>query len=219
MNFKSLFFLSILVTVVGCKTPITHSELQSNGTTQEVSQVSEYVKAAVNKALEIVQTEKDPEKLKAMLDNEIYIYFDFELMSRSAVGRKWRRFGMEQKHKFQNLFGTMMKGLFFDKMEQLAGAEKPEILFKKEVRRSAQLVEVETEAIAGSNKVKISYRLVERAGKWKVYDIVVSGVSMISNYRSQFRRILGQRSGINTLIKTLDCKVNRDLPEMEEKCK
>jgi len=68
------------------------------------------------------------------------------------------------------------------------------LVFGKEITLSEKTVEVQTTIFTKTSEVPMNYRVIEEKGHWKVYDVVVEGVSLISNYRSQFREILANKT-------------------------
>jgi phospholipid transport system substrate-binding protein len=82
------------------------------------------------------------------------------------------------------------------------------VVFKKEVNLSDRMVEVQTTILTRTSEVPIHYRLMEKNQVWKVYDMVIEGVSLVSNYRSQFREILAGKTP-EALIEILRRKVGK----------
>ncbi len=82
------------------------------------------------------------------------------------------------------------------------------VVFTKETMLSKKKTEVQSKIITKSKEIPISYRMVLRSGEWKVYDVIIEGISMVKNYRSQFRQLLAKGSPADVL-KTLREKVNK----------
>ncbi len=123
------------------------------------------------------------EKLRSL----VYARFDFEEMSRRAVGRYWRKFSSEEKGEFIHLFGKMLERSYIDKIESYTD-ERVEYLSEK---IDGQYSVVKTMIVKRNGlEIPIQYKLILKNGEWRVYDVFIEGVSLVSNYRSQFRSIL-----------------------------
>lgn len=133
--------------------------------------------------------------------NEI---FDYDELSRRTLGREWRKFKPEQQKEFVSLFAGLLENVYADRI--LAYTHE-KIEFGKETELAKGRVEVESYIITTDNKkVPLFYRLSGENGQWRVYDVVIEGVSMIKNYRGQFRQILSKNTP-EDLLQTLREKV------------
>jgi phospholipid transport system substrate-binding protein len=134
--------------------------------------------------------------------NEI---FDYQELSERTLGRDWKKFNPQQQTEFVDLFSKLLENVYADRI--LAYTHE-EIDYGKQSELAENRVEVESYIITTDNKkVPLFYRLTQKDGQWRVYDVVIEGVSMIKNYRGQFRQILSKQSPDN-LLKTLREKVN-----------
>lgn len=129
--------------------------------------------------------------------NEI---FDYKELSRRTLGREWKKFKPEQQTEFIDLFGKLLENVYADRI--LAYTHE-KIQFGKETQLKKGRVEVESYIITLDNtKVPLFYRTSNKSGQWLVYDVVIEGVSMIKNYRGQFRQILSKKKP-EDLLQTL----------------
>ena len=137
--------------------------------------------------------------------NEI---FDYKQLSRRTLGREWKKFKPEQQTEFVDLFSQLLENVYADRI--LAYTHE-KIEFGKETQLKKGRMEVESYIITLDNtKVPLFYRMSNKSGQWLVYDIVIEGVSMIKNYRGQFRQILSKKKP-EDLLQTLRKKV-KDKP-------
>ena len=114
--------------------------------------------------------------------------FDYEELSRRTLGREWKKFTPEQQTVFIDLFSQILENVYADRI--LAYTHE-KIEFGKETELKKGRVEVESYIITLDNKkVPIFYRTSNKSGQWRVYDVVIEGISMVKNYRGQFRQIL-----------------------------
>lgn len=116
--------------------------------------------------------------------------FDFEEMARRSLARHWRNRTPEEKKEFVPLYTDLLERAYIDKIEQY---EDEEIVYLDE-RSEGKHATVRTKVITGKHvEIPIFYRLQSKSGDWKVYDVVIEGVSLVKNYRTQFNSII--RSG------------------------
>ena len=133
--------------------------------------------------------------------NEI---FDYQELSARTLGRDWKKFNPQQQTEFIDLFSKLLENVYADRI--LAYTQE-KIEYGKVTDLRENQTEVESYIITKDNtKVPLFYRLVLKDGKWRVYDVVIEGVSMIKNYRGQFRDILSKKSP-EDLLQTLRDKV------------
>ena len=126
--------------------------------------------------------------------------FDYKELSRRTLGREWKKFKPEQQTEFVDLFSKLLENVYADRI--LAYTHE-KIEFGKETELKKGRVEVESYIITLDNtKVPLFYRMSNKSGQWRVYDVVIEGVSMIKNYRGQFRQIL-QKKKPEDLLQTL----------------
>lgn len=133
--------------------------------------------------------------------NEI---FDYQALSERTLGRDWKKFNPQQQTEFVDLFSKLLENVYADRI--LAYTHE-KIEYGKETDLRENQVEVESYIITTDNKkVPLFYRLMQESGTWRVYDVVIEGVSMIKNYRGQFRQILTNKTP-EDLLQTLREKV------------
>jgi phospholipid transport system substrate-binding protein len=113
--------------------------------------------------------------------------FDFVELSKRTLGLSWNKFTVEQRKEFVRLFETLLRGIYVDRITAYTDEQ---VSFTKEVPLSETTAEVESTVMGKSGRVEIDYRVIKEESGWRVYDVVIDGVSLISNYRTQFREIL-----------------------------
>lgn len=117
--------------------------------------------------------------------------FDFASLSMGALGSNWRRFSPIQRTEFIDLFSHVVADSYFSRMEGqnfsdvLIAYEEAQMLTPTSsgVRRA----DIPTLVTHNGIKTPVVYRMLERNSAWKVYDVIIEGVSMVSNYREQYR--------------------------------
>lgn len=131
--------------------------------------------------------------------------FDFEEMSKQTLATKWRELSPAQRKDFEGLFAELLKDTYIGRVEAYSDEE---ILFDKEVFDDAQAARamVYTKVVKNNQEIPINYKLIAKNGEWFVYDVVIEGVSLIRNYRTEFARILNQEQYAG-LVKRLQEKI------------
>ena len=171
---------------------------------------TETVEAGVNKVLTTLSDPAFKAKTKdeqiAQIGKEIDTIFDFNELAKRTLGRDWRKMNAEQQKEFVQLFRELLQGVYADRL--LAYSDQ-KIIFDKETMLKKGRAEVQSYLqTSDGKKIPLFYRLTDKSGSWKVYDIVIEGVSMVKNYRTQFRQILAKESP-DKLLQTLRDKVGK----------
>ena len=113
--------------------------------------------------------------------------FNFDEMSKRALGQHWKSRTPEEKTEFVELFTTIMKDAYIGKTDTYSG-EKVVIVSEKQDKKYAT---VQTKIITNKGtEVSVDYNMSSNPGGWKIYDVIIEGVSLVNNYRSQFNNIL-----------------------------
>lgn len=133
----------------------------------------------------------DPAKRGALLnevEEQIKTIFDFTEFSARTVGPKWRQFNEDQKNRFVKAFSELLRVTYVEKLENYDGEK---VKFINEVSStSGDKVEVQSTVTMKDKEVPVAYRLLIKNDEWKVYDVRIEKVSLIENYRGQFKEIL-----------------------------
>ncbi|UCE53178.1 MAG: ABC transporter substrate-binding protein [Desulfobacterales bacterium] len=150
--------------------------------------------------------QKSKEEKIAGIREIINQIFDWNELSKRTLGRNWKKFNDAQKKEFTDLFSSLLEGVYADRL--LAYSDE-KVIFDKETELRKGQFEVQSYiATSDGKKIPLYYRMIEKQGKWRVYDVVIEGVSMVKNYRSQFREILSKKQP-EDLLKTLRDKTGK----------
>ena len=168
------------------------------------------VKANVNGVLDVLRDPKlqgeSGEKVKAQrIAAAAEKLFDFVELSKRTLGLNWNKFTPDQRKEFVELFKTILKDAY---VEKITAYTNEQVNFTKEVPLSEDTVEVQSDIVAKSGQVPIYYRVIKKDSEWKVYDVVIEGVSLVSNYSTQFREILANNPP-EKVLETLRKKVGK----------
>lgn len=158
------------------------------------------VQAAVNEVLEIAYDQSATgEPLAARLRPVLEKYIDTEYATRSAVGPGWKSFTPEQQKETVELFTQLVIRTYADRFEP---GPRPEISYGRPVEPARRRRQVPSTVTYQGERYAIAYRLRETAEGWRIYDVVIENVSMISNYRAQFDDLYRQ-GGAEAVIRSL----------------
>ncbi|NDY42963.1 ABC transporter substrate-binding protein [Dissulfurirhabdus thermomarina] len=128
--------------------------------------------------------------------------FDFEEMSRRVLGVNWRRLSPEEQRQFIELFTRLLEASYLDKIDTY---HNETILYPKEETRG-RYARVFTVIRTETKEIPVTYHLLQRGGAWWVYDVIIEGISLVSNYRASYATIL-KREGYDGLIRRMRTKV------------
>jgi phospholipid transport system substrate-binding protein len=165
------------------------------------------VKETADRVLHEVTVHKDSLKIDSsgiyvIVKQHILPHFDFSTMTRSAVGKYWPRATEDQQKQLENEFTQLLVRTYGVALLNYSGQE----IIYKPLREDADADRVMIETFVAENnggpQIPVNYRLIKRDGVWKVYDVVIDGVSLVSNYRTSFAGQI-RRSGIDGLISEL----------------
>jgi phospholipid transport system substrate-binding protein len=152
---------------------------------------TEVVRVTINKVIHILEDPglKGPAKLvprRRMLEEVIAGRFDYAEMSKRALAAHWRPLTAAEQTEFVELFKSFLSDRYAEKIEGYAGEQ---VMYLSE-RIEGNYAEVRTELHSSKVEIPMDYRLFVKDGRWHAYDIVVDGVSLVKNYRSQFDKII-----------------------------
>jgi len=173
--------------------------------TQVLAGVTDEVKKAVDEVVRIVSDKKlenDENSRRQAVKEAIGNIFDYREMAKRSLGKHWKRRTPQERTYFVDLFASLLENSYADKIESYHN-EKIEYLRE---RVDGGYAEVRSRVTTDSHdEFSLNYRLLKKKDKWLVYDVVIEGVSLVSNYRSQFNRII-RSDGYAELLRKLETK-------------
>lgn len=164
------------------------------------------VKRTAEDVLAVVKSDTDIQagdqaKIFALAEEKILPNFNFPRVSRLVLGKNWTRATSEQKTAFQAEFRTLLLRTYATALSKYKN-QTIEYLPLRMVD-GAKTASVKTKIIQdGGQPIAVNYALARESETWKVYDIVIEGVSLVTNYRGQFSQEVRQ-NGLDSLIKKL----------------
>lgn len=144
----------------------------------------------------------NPADLYEVVDRIVLPHFDFDYVSKLVLARYWSKATPEQRERFRSAFRSQLVGFYGDALLDYSDEEVR--WADADVPADATDVTVRSEIVpAGGQPVPISYAMHKVEDTWKVYDVVVEGVSLVTNYRGQFAAEI-RRNGLESLLKRLE---------------
>lgn len=165
---------------------------------------TEAIKGTVNEVIRLLEDKdlKKPdrrEERRKLLEKVIGERFSYEEMAKRSLAAQWPKLNDGQKQEFVGLFQSLLSRTYSDKIESYSGEP---VQYVNE-RNQEGYAEVRTKVISGKAEIPLDYRLMTKAGDWRVYDVVVDGISLVNNYRGQFTKIISSPGGYPELVETL----------------
>jgi len=168
---------------------------------------TDQVKSGTDQVLKIIQdpalkgADKTPvrrQQLRTVVDQ----VFDWQETGKRALGRHWQPLTPEQRQEFSSLFADLVERSYVGKIELYSGEK---IIYAGDTIEGDQAT-VKTKLITKSQtQIPIDYRLQKEGDRWRVYDVLIEGVSLVGNYRTQFNRVI-QQTGYDDLVKKMKTK-------------
>ena len=164
------------------------------------------VKQTADDVLTIIKNDREiqagnQQKLYAVIEEKILPNFDFDRVCRMVLGKNWKSATPEQQAIFQKEFRSLLLRTYSSALSKY----KDQVIEYKPMRYEVdeKNVSVKTQILqSGGQPIAVDYSLVKGATGWKVYDIVIESVSLVTNYRSQFSNEIRQ-NGLDSLNKKL----------------
>jgi phospholipid transport system substrate-binding protein len=169
------------------------------------------VKTVTLEVVELISKEKGSRaKIVSVIEEKVLPHFNFTAMTALAMGQNWPKANPEQKKRLTEEFRTLLVRTY---ASALAAYSEQKFDFRPlRAKPTDTDVTVNVRVLQpGGQPVTIDYSMEKTANGWKVYDVMVGGVSLVANYRTEFANAV-RASGIDGLIKDLQAK-NRSLAE------
>ena len=166
----------------------------------------ELVRKTADDVISAIKSDKDiqsgnKQKIYQLAEEKILPSFDFEKISRLVLGKAWRKATDLQKKQFKSEFRSLLLRTYsiaLSKYKDQGIEIKP-----MRMKPADEIVTVKTEIVQdGAQPIKVNYALAKNGNTWLVFDIVIEGVSLVTNYRSQFSSEI-RKGGMDSLNKKL----------------
>lgn len=167
------------------------------------------VKSTAEEVLSVVKKDKDIQagnqnKIFALAEEKILPNFNFDRVSRLVLGKAWNKASAEQKQAFQQEFRSLLLRTYATALSKYRNQTIEYKPFRSQEGETD--VKVKTQILQpGGQPIPVDYSLEKSGDSWKVYDITIEGVSLVTNYRGQFSNEIRQ-NGLDGLIQKLASK-------------
>jgi len=176
-------------------------------TSNAFATVTSEVKKTVDEVVRIVsdkEMKKNDQKRRQALKKTISKIFDYSEMAKRSMGKHWNQRSAAEKKQFTDLFAGLLENSYASKIESY---NNEKIVYLKEIQ-DGDYAELKSKVVtAKRDEFTLDYRLYNQNGTWMVYDVVIEGVSLVSNYRTQFNKII-TTDGYPALLKKLQTKTD-----------
>ena len=190
------WFLALSLSLGALLTPVAHAN----------SGPDEMARNATEEVANIVRQDRDiragnKKKIHALVEAKILPHFDFERMVRLAMGKNWRDASVAQQSVLTEEFRVMLVRTYAASISSIIDYKFEYKPLRMNPADTEVMVSLEASK-SGSPAIPVDYRVEKQASGWKVYDILVDGVSLITVYRSSFNSEV-KKGGVDGLIETL----------------
>jgi phospholipid transport system substrate-binding protein len=169
---------------------------------------TDQVKESVDQVIKILtdptlKGAKKVQERRAKIRQVVLQRFGFTEMSKRALGRYWNDRNPEERKEFVRLFTDLLERAYIDRVDGYTGEQVVYLLETVDGDYS----EVRSKIVTKRNQeIPITYRLQKASSNWEVYDVIVEGVSLVNNYRTQFSKII-RTSSYQALVKKMQVKL------------
>jgi phospholipid transport system substrate-binding protein len=163
------------------------------------------LRSSVDEVLSVAYSGQGNENLPARVRPLLEKSFALDLVTRQAMGPGWRQFSTTDKKRITDLFSELMLRTY---SARVVGTQRPKIAYGTPVELAADRCEIPTRVITSSSNepIAVVYRLIKLPAGWRIYDVLIEGVSFVANYRAQFDQII-QRGGAPAVIQAIETKL------------
>lgn len=164
------------------------------------------VRSTVEDVLGAIKQSRDKNELRRIAERKVVQHFDFAAMTRLAVGQAWRKATPEQQQALESNFRSLLVSTYTTALSLASGANRS--VEVKPLQPAPGQSEVTVKTLvrqSGQEPVAIDYRMENTADGWKVYDVLVENLSLVTTYRGTFAETVN-KSGIDGLVKALEEK-------------
>lgn len=168
------------------------------------------VKNVTTEVLEIIRTDKDikagnTQRVIDLVEKKVLPHFNFTRMTALAVGKDWRQASPAQQKILTDEFRDLLVRTYSNALTAYKNETVEYRPFKMQTGETDVTVRTQIHQPGARQPIALDYSLEKNGNSWKVYDVVVAGVSLVTNYRSSFATEI-RNGGIDGLIKTLKAK-------------
>ena len=165
------------------------------------------LRSSIDEILSIAYSGRN-ETLPARVRPALEKSFAFDLVTRQAMGPGWRQFSAADQKRATELFSELVIRTY---SARVVGTQRPKIAYGTPVTIASDRCEIPSRvshftASSSNEPIAVVYRMIRLPAGWRIYDVLIEGVSFVSNYRAQFEELI-QKGGAPLVIRTLEAKL------------
>ena len=203
MNRMKVFCYSVIIALIACQSAVSVA-LAESAASAPIEEVRETVDQVVKVAISL-KGDSNKAKRREELRKVISPRFDFAEMAKRSLGASWLQMTAEQQQKFVAVFSSLLGRTYLERVETVE--EKMVTIDSENVSFPKALVK--TSVHRNGDVFPLDYRLLHKDGGWKVYDVIIENIGLVSNYRNEFSGII-RKDGIDGLISRLQEKEEKN---------
>ena len=163
------------------------------------------LRGAIDEVLSIAYSGQGSGTLPARVRPSLEKCVAFDLVTRQAMGPGWRQFSATDQKRVTDLFSELLIRTY---SARVIGTQRPKIVYGTPTELGPDRRELPTRVIpsSGNEPVAVVYRLIRLPAGWRIYDVLIEGISFVANYRAQFQEII-QKGGPPAVIRALETKL------------
>jgi len=163
------------------------------------------LRSSIDEVLSVAYSGHGNENLPARVRPLLEKSFAFDLVTRQAMGPGWRQFSPTDQKRVTDLFSELVIRTY---SARVVGTQRPKIAIGTPVELAPDRREIPSRVTTSSSNdpLAVVYRLIKLPVGWRIYDVLIEGVSFVANYRAQFDEII-QKGGAPAVIRTLETKL------------
>jgi len=163
------------------------------------------LRSSIDEILSIAYAGHGNENLPARVRPSLEKCFALDLVTRQAMGPGWRQFSPTEQKRITELFSELLIRTY---SARVVGTERPKISYGAPVELASDRREIPSRVTTPSSNdpIAVVYRLIRLPAGWRIYDVLIEGVSFVANYRAQFDEII-QKGGAPAVIRTIEAKL------------
>jgi len=160
------------------------------------------VRETVDAVITTLKKDLDEERKRDEVFRLISDNFDFKVMAKRILATNWHKASDEQRRRFIDLFTRLLTRTYWSRIRDYRDEQ---VEYRGERIKRERYARVDTEIVTADKRIPITYRLLNRKGRWKAYDVIIEGVSLVQNFRTSYQAIV-RKEGIDGLLQQMAAK-------------
>ena len=187
-------------------------------TRTEAGEPQDKIRVTVDEVMDIIANKSiDPQQRRTQIRQAVLKRFGFDEMAQRSLGQHWRTLTPQQQKEFVELFTDLLERSYINRIENYRGGRQGVRYTKEDISGDNATVVTEIKSERGESATA-EYRLLHKDNDWKVYDIIIEGVSLVNNYRTQFNNII-MKDSYAGLMKQMRQKLEQENAAAPQKSK